>query len=70
MADLATMQARLDALEELKSSGVLSTMYEGKKVEYRSMSELNTAITSLENKIAAASPQRRGGAGMIRFSRG
>ena len=70
MADLATMQARLDALEELKASGVLSTMYEGKKVEYRSMADLNTAITSLENKIAAASNQRRGGAGMIRFSRG
>ncbi len=70
MADVATMQARLEALEELKASGVLSTTYEGKKVEYRSMSDLNMAITNLENKIAAATSTRRRGAGMIRFSRG
>lgn len=70
MADVATMQARLEALEELKASGVLSTTYEGKKVEYRSMSDLNMAITNLENKIAAATSTRPRGAGMIRFSRG
>lgn len=70
MADVATMQARLEALEELKASGVLSTTYEGKKVEYRSMSDLNMAITSLENKIAAASRTRRGAVGVIHFSRG
>lgn len=70
MANVATMQARLEALEELKASGVLSTTYEGKKVEYRSMSDLNMAITSLENKIAAASRTRRGSVGVIHFSRG
>ncbi len=70
MADVATMQARLEALEELKASGVLSTTYEGKKVEYRSMSDLNMAITSLENKIAAATKNRRGSVGVIHFSRG
>ncbi|WP_413219099.1 phage head-tail joining protein [Tritonibacter mobilis] len=70
MADVATMQARLEALEELKASGVLSTTYEGKKVEYRSMSDLNMAITSLENKIAAATRTRRGAVGVIHFSRG
>lgn len=70
MADVATMQARLDALEELKASGVLSTTYEGKRIEYRSMSDLNMAIMNLENKIAAATNAPRGRAGMIRFSRG
>lgn len=70
MADVATMQARLEALEELKASGVLSTTYEGKKVEYRSMSDLNMAISNLENKIAAATSTRRGAVGVIHFSRG
>ena len=53
------MQARLTTLRELKYSGVLETMSEGRRVRYRDMAELDRAIASLVDDIAAAEKRRR-----------
>lgn len=70
MATLAQLQARLDALEEVKASGTLKVRYEGKEIEYRSMADLQTAIRDLKADIAAASGRRKANVGLVQFTRG
>lgn len=56
---MATLQEQLDNLRAIKASGTLSVMHEGRKVEYRSMAEMNMAIADLEARIAAQSGAAR-----------
>jgi len=56
---LEQMQARLDALLDMRFRGVRSTSYEGKTVSYASDAELASAIRDLESRVAAASADGR-----------
>jgi roadblock/LC7 domain-containing protein len=56
MADLATLQARREALAELRSNGILTAETDGRKVTYRSDADMARAIADLDAQIAAASP--------------
>jgi len=59
MADLATLTARRDALEKEMAAGVLTVEHDGKKVTYRSMTEMEAALGRLNRAIAAASGTAR-----------
>lgn len=54
-ADLATLQARLDALKTTLGSGRLEVSYNGRMTRYRSMVELQAAIKDVETDIASLS---------------
>lgn len=56
--DLATLEARLDQLLELRSRGVGTVEYEGRRIEYRRDAELNAAIQDLERRITRARSQQ------------
>jgi hypothetical protein len=58
MSDLATLRQRRDALTVQRSSGVARVSYDGKTVDYRSVSEIDRAIEALEREIAAAEGRR------------
>jgi hypothetical protein len=58
MADLATLQTRLDALCEARASGVLTVEVDGQRITYRSDPELAAAIADIERRIAAAQGRR------------
>lgn len=47
-------QADLDNLDRMIASGVLSTFYDGKKIEYRSMSDLMRARAHVAGQLQAA----------------
>jgi hypothetical protein len=55
MAELATLQARLEKLDAMIASGVLTSKHGETLITYRSMDELLTARALLEKEIAAAS---------------
>lgn len=46
-------QAQLDALREAFASGVTRVSYEGKTVEYRSLSEIQAAIRAVEAGLSS-----------------
>lgn len=48
------VQADLDRLDAMIASGVLSTFYDGKKIEYRSMDDLMRARAHIAAQIQAA----------------
>jgi len=52
-------QAELDALRAALASGVTRVSYDGKQVEYRSVSELVRAITIVEGALGAAPVSRQ-----------
>lgn len=58
MSDLATLRQRRDALTLQRSSGVARVSYDGKTVDYRSVSEIDRAIEALDREIAAAEGRR------------
>lgn len=47
-------QADLDRLDAMIASGVLSTFYDGKKIEYRSMDELLRARAHVAGQVQVA----------------
>lgn len=53
--------AQRDALKQAIASGVLKIAYDGKQVEYRSMTELKSALTEVEKALArdGGQPQTR-----------
>lgn len=63
MADsLAAKQARLEALRKARDSGALTVMHNGESVTYRSLSEIERIISTLEGEIGTAAgttPTRR-----------
>lgn len=54
MADVATLQARLDALEASRATGELSVEYAGRSVTYKSDAQMAAAIADLKRQIAAS----------------
>lgn len=59
MADLATLTARRDALEKCMAAGTQTVEYDGKRVTYRSMAEMETAMARVNRAIAATSGRGR-----------
>lgn len=52
---MAATQAMIDALEEALFSGELSIAYQGKRVEFRSVTEIREALAVARAEKAAAS---------------
>lgn len=67
---MATLEEQLAELENIKRSGVLRSSYEGKEVTYRSMADLDKAISDLKAEIAASGSRPKAKAGFAGFSRG
>lgn len=59
MATLATLQARLDALDGMIASGVLTTKHGETLLTFRSMSELLKARQFIEDQINEANGTTR-----------
>jgi hypothetical protein len=55
MASLADLVAMKDALERARFSGTRSVMVDGITTEFKSDSEMKTALVDLNRKIASAS---------------
>ena len=55
MSDLATLQSQLAALQRQRRSGVASLRKDDRAVVSRTDAELQAAIASLQNEIAALS---------------
>lgn len=60
-ADPTELEAQRAALKKAMRSGVLSVEHGDKSVRYRSMAELRSALTDLEDEIAstAGTPRAR-----------
>lgn len=52
MADLATLQARLDQIEAARDSGVLMVRHGDTSTQFRSLGEMNQTIMNLKRQIA------------------
>lgn len=52
---MSVTQADLDALDRMIASGVVSTTYDGKRIEYRTMKELREARAALAAQLAISS---------------
>ncbi len=52
MADMTYTEEQVRALHEALTSGVLTVSYDGKSVAYRSIDEIKTALTEIENARA------------------
>lgn len=59
MADLATLKARRDALEESLSSGVSSMSVDGQSTTFASMDERRKMLVQINADIAACTGQAR-----------
>lgn len=51
MATLSDLQAHLAVLEAARGAGVRRVTYDGRSVEYNSLSEIETAIRSVNGQI-------------------
>ena len=58
MATLSDLRARRETLSMQRSSGVARVSYEGRSVEYRSVTEIDRAIEALDREIVAAEGRR------------
>lgn len=54
MADLATLQAQLEALKTARNSGVLIVRHGDEQVTYRSRAEIDSIIDSIQGEIDKA----------------
>lgn len=59
MADLATLRARRDALEESISSGVLSMAVDGQSTSFVSVADRQRILNDLNDQIAECVGQTR-----------
>lgn len=61
MTDVTVLQARLEALKEVRASGSTEVTFGERTVRYRNDRELATAIVALEGEIAqiAGTPRPR-----------
>ena len=50
---LEALQAQLDVLRDARATGIRTVEYDGRRVEYRSDSELAAAISDVERRAAA-----------------
>jgi hypothetical protein len=58
MPTITDLRTRRGALTAQRSSGVARVSYDGKTVDYRSISEIDRAIEALDREIAAAEGRR------------
>lgn len=58
MADVATMQAQLAALQQTMWSGHLRVQHHNRVITYQSTEEMRQAIADLQSQISAASGDR------------
>jgi hypothetical protein len=58
MPTITDLRTRREALSAQRSSGVARVSYDGKTVDYRSVSEIDRAIEALDREIAAAEGRR------------
>ena len=56
--ELTIVKLRREALMSERSSGVARVSYDGKRVDYRSVAEIDRAIEALDREIAAAEGRR------------
>lgn len=56
---MALSQSDLTALETALASGELTVEYDGKRVTYRSVDELKSAIAYVQEQLAAAASTRQ-----------
>lgn len=63
-------QEQLDALKAARASGEARVTYNGKTVEYRSISEIEQAIAAVESELAAQSGTPRSRSAVAYHSRG
>lgn len=67
---LTEMQTDLDELRRAAASGALSIRHGEKSVTYRSMAELQVAISNLEQEMAAANGTKRKKQVRLHYRRG
>lgn len=67
---MATLTEQLDALKAARASGEKSVSYNGKRVEYRDMAELQQAISAVQAELDAESSTPRTRSGLAYFNRG
>lgn len=58
-ADIATLQARREALKQALASGHHSVQQGDKRIQFRSVDEIRKALEDVEREIANASGVRR-----------
>ena len=58
MATITELKSRREALAASRSSGVARVSYDGKTVDYRSVTEIDRAVEALDREIAAAEGRR------------
>ena len=58
MPTLTDLRTRRDALSAQRSSGVARVSYDGKTVDYRSVTEIDRAIEALDREIATFEGRR------------
>lgn len=61
---MAITQADVDNLEKALASGVMKTVYDGREVTFRSVTEIQAALTYAKGQLAAA------GSGSLGYSLG
>ena len=54
MAELATLQAQLAAIQKARNSGVLTVTHGDTSTTFRSLSDMDKIIGSLKDQISAA----------------
>ena len=54
MATAKQIAAQIEKLEELRANGYARVSYDGRLVEYRSLSEIDRAIAALRASLASA----------------
>jgi hypothetical protein len=59
MATLEELQAEKSALESARNSGALRVRHGEKDITYRSVAEINSALSSLNNAIGRLSGKKR-----------
>ncbi|TYL86339.1 phage head-tail joining protein [Bradyrhizobium cytisi] len=70
MADVAALQAQLDALKRAYRSGVRSLEYDGRSITYTSGEEMRAAIASLQSEIAQIMGTTTPTVGVVRSTKG
>lgn len=65
---MATTQAELDALRAARNRGVLSVGHGDKRVQYRSLAEMDRLIARMERELAGTSRPKNHG--FLRSKRG
>lgn len=53
------LQAKLDAIQKARDAGVLMTRHGDTSLQFRSLDEMDRIISSLKQRIDAASGQRK-----------